>query len=81
MARYGGDEFNVWCFDVSGKDDALQQAESIVQAFRTKSEIRISLGVMLIRYGESDASSILMRADKALYEAKSLGKNGFVFAE
>jgi diguanylate cyclase (GGDEF)-like protein len=79
--RYGGDEFMVVFTDIS-KEKALEKAEEILENIRKISikyddkilKISVSIGVSLSVIGD-DVSSLIERADQALYKAKRNGKN------
>jgi diguanylate cyclase len=82
--RYGGEEFVILCRGID-----LAGAEALAESVRKKIEttqitvrggdipVTISAGVSLHQPGESEAE-FLARADKALYEAKRLGRNRVV---
>ncbi|MBG6226780.1 diguanylate cyclase (GGDEF)-like protein [Arthrobacter sp. CAN_A2] len=85
IARIGGDEFVVI---LRSAEDADEVAQRIVDALRAPVEVcgvalrpSISLGIAS-RYADccpnSGASDLFRRADIAMYEAKSAGKNRFV---
>tara|TARA_R110000787_G_scaffold71794_4_gene159868 strand:+ start:2855 stop:3589 length:735 start_codon:yes stop_codon:yes gene_type:complete len=81
VSRLGGEEFTVMC-----EGDSLEEISAIAEALRRKVEstslaykreiIRttISIGVAIAHDGDT-LSTLLSRADKALYEAKSDGRN------
>ena len=83
LARYGGDEFTILLVD-TGHDDALAVAERIR---RTVAEtlfegaggapirLTISIGVATFPDHSPDREGMLDLADKAMYRAKSLGRN------
>lgn len=84
-ARYGGEEFAVVC---SGCDDPGGFAKGLVTAIRSlaiphagapKGTVTVSVGVATLRPWVTDADlavrDLLDRADKALYAAKSLGRD------
>lgn len=84
-ARYGGEEFAVVC---SGCDDPMGFAKGLVTAIRSlaiphagapKGTVTVSVGVATLRPWVSDADlavrDLLDRADKALYAAKSVGRD------
>ena len=86
LGRYGGEEFAV----VMANCDAAA-AETILDDFRErfqdlefsagneKFSVTISIGVAEYQGGmELDADSLLINADKALYEAKGTGRNKLV---
>lgn len=71
LARMGGDEFALL---LSGCDDT--QALIVINRLRRRipSEQKCSVG-MTKRQGTETAEQLLMRADEALYEAKSAGRD------
>ena len=83
LARYGGDEFTILLVD-TGHDDSLAVAERIR---RTVAEtlfegaggapirLTISIGVATFPDHGDDRENLLDLADKAMYRAKSLGRN------
>jgi diguanylate cyclase (GGDEF)-like protein len=87
VARYGGEEFVVVVPD-SSAHAVRQRAERVRQAiaeigFSKGSEhfsVTASLGVAVLGPGDT-GKSWLARADAALYEAKSAGRNRVVFAD
>ena len=87
VARYGGEEFVVVVPD-SSAHAVRQRAERVRQAIgeigfsKGKEEFSVtaSIGVAVLGPGDT-GKSWLARADAALYEAKSAGRNRVVFAE
>lgn len=79
--RLGGEEFGL-CWGTAGLG-VEEQAQAVVERVRTLDcqGIRptISMGIAFISPGE-DISGILKRADDALYQAKSQGKDRFVLS-
>ena len=81
--RYGGEEFTVILPETTS-NDASTIAERLIRDFRgikfhiaTKEEPvqeTISIGVAELEY-KGDAKTLLVHADKAMYEAKELGGN------
>jgi diguanylate cyclase len=80
--RWGGEEFLVILTDV-GLDGARVFAERVRHAieempFRDVGTVTISAGVSELELGEDDPDSAIARADAALYQAKSSGRNRVV---
>ncbi len=78
VGRYAGDEFVVLFV---GVDRMLAEAlvERLSAALR-ESELSCSLGAAFFPTDAGDAIALLAAADRALYETKRAGKNGFRFA-
>jgi diguanylate cyclase len=87
VARYGGEEFVVVVPD-SSAHAVRQRAERVRQAIgeigfskgREQFSVTASIGVAVLGPGDT-GKTWLARADAALYEAKSAGRNRVVFAE
>ena len=84
IARMGGDEFLVLADEVSDADQAAGIAEKIIQALRApvrlhNLEIRTSpsIGISLHPRDGSEASTLVARADEAMYAAKRRGGNTY----
>jgi diguanylate cyclase len=83
VARYGGDEFAVILKEVDPKD-ARALVQRLIDASRELRvshqgrtiEVTLSVGLAACRDGDT-AESWLARADEALYQAKSAGRNGW----
>ncbi len=89
VCRYGGEEFVVILPELA-TDDALTRAESIrhmVSELRIYNrgealrEVTISIGVAVYPENGDSLDQLLGLADRALYEAKHLGRNRVVLAE
>ena len=86
VARLGGEEFTVLC-DVSDQQDLSTIAETLRRGaedacllYRGEPiRVTISLGLAIARPGDT-LSSVLSRADNALYAAKNCGRNQFALA-
>ncbi|TKC20176.1 EAL domain-containing protein [Robertmurraya kyonggiensis] len=84
IARLGGDEFVIVLSNIKHPKEAIHLAESIIQALKgsfilKQHEVFVStsIGISLFPL-DGDAIEILLRnADKAMYKAKSTGKNHY----
>ena len=77
VARYGGEEFGI-ILPITKKDEALILAERIRKAVETNQglkNITISIGMASFPEDSQKKEDLISKADKALYEAKKLGKN------
>ena len=76
--RYGGEEFIIILnnTDVAGAELALERLRKKIESyeFPTVGNVTISIGWSAVTPNEP-ANSIIHRADRALYHAKSLGRN------
>lgn len=84
VARIGGDEFVVVCNTIADPNRATKLAEKLIticeKPFRYEDSLSffgISVGIAGHRSGCRDIDELLSDADKALYLAKSLGRNRF----
>ncbi len=81
VARYGGEEFvailadtpNATAMKVAEKMRAAVEAADFHHS-KQKVDITISIGVSSFKDSDT-AEKVFLRADKALYHAKSLGRN------
>ncbi len=86
VARYGGEEFAVLLTDTSSADarmlaERLQNAVHAVAIDVASATLRVTLssGIAQLAPGEQ-ALDLIARADRALYRAKSTGRDRFVCA-
>jgi diguanylate cyclase (GGDEF)-like protein len=85
--RYGGEEFVV-LLNSTGKNGAYLLAERIRRNIQKKTctygehsiKVSASLGIACLREGES-ATDLFKRADEAMYQSKTQGKNRTLIAE
>jgi diguanylate cyclase (GGDEF)-like protein len=77
VARLGGDEFAVLLSSTPDRETALQDAKGIVRSLRTPFEVErleidvsASAGVAVFPADGEDASTLLQKADVAMYVAK-----------
>lgn len=83
IARLGGDEFIVMMKDVRGREDLERKAELVCDRVRRTMDNRVrmlglsaSIG-MAVTDGEATFKQLYGLADKALYQAKSRGKDQY----
>lgn len=82
LARLGGEEFVVLLPDTEGPD-AMAVAQRILScvaepADKSLPAITTSMGVVVWRADDQEVDDLLVRADRALYQAKSEGRNRIV---
>jgi diguanylate cyclase (GGDEF)-like protein len=83
VGRWGGEEFLVLVQNTTS-DDFCQIAEFLrltieKHKFPHNEKVTVSLGLTQLRAGDN-ASTLVVRADKALYQAKHDGRNRWVFS-
>lgn len=88
LARIGGDEFLVLVENLSDKHEAEQLAEQLAEQINTQLDIdgatlrvSASIGVALYPTHQSSVNSLIESADRAMYQAKHLGKNQVYMAK
>ncbi len=78
VVRYGGEEFIV-LLDRCNLNDARERSEFIRKAIESLKpydiNVTVSLGVSTYKNGSDSYEGLFSRADKAVYEAKNLGRN------
>ena len=85
VGRLGGDEFAILLEAQTGEGGASLVAQKILAAMRapvragdTEIVVTTSIGIAILRDASAeDAEALSKRADVALYEAKSAGRNTF----
>jgi diguanylate cyclase (GGDEF)-like protein/PAS domain S-box-containing protein len=80
LARLGGDEFAV-LLPHGGQDEAVEVAEALVDVVRSaggteRARVTVSVGVAHFDDIMVTAEQVLVRADRAMYEAKAAGRDG-----
>ncbi|HYX66250.1 MAG TPA: diguanylate cyclase [Burkholderiales bacterium] len=86
VARFGGDEFVVLLEDLRERHNAVRIAEKILEEARRPVRVEVAEVLLTVSVGlaYSDGAStdedLLRRADAALYEAKTAGRNRFRIA-
>jgi len=82
LARLGGDEFAVLCLDGLSEPEVMELCRRIIEAigrpFRiggNEAFVGVSIGVVMTRPQDRNRHELTRKADIALYEAKSSGRN------
>ena len=88
VVRFGGDEFVVIIESIEHRIDAAHVADRVEQAFRQAFRLSqgvhlvgTSIGIALFPTDGEDASTLLEKADIAMYSVKTNGKGGYQFYE
>jgi len=89
VARFGGDEFVVLADGVQGPQGAIRMAERIRAQLESPAVVEgrevamsASIGIALSRRGYRSPEEMLHDADRAMYQAKAIGRAGYaVFGE
>lgn len=89
VARLGGDEFVILMENLNDPLNANYVAQRILDSMQTPMEIlghsilvTVSIGIALYPNDDTENSRLLAKADAAMYEAKSAGRNSFhVYSE
>jgi diguanylate cyclase (GGDEF)-like protein/PAS domain S-box-containing protein len=86
IARFGGDEFVILQPVVNGTSDASDLAKKIVSSMQAPFTIdgvdhvvHTSIGIALFPQDALTADELMERADRALYRAKRMGRNRWLF--
>ncbi len=87
VCRQGGDEFIILLPEIAQPEDAAAVANKIIKAViepvsvqEYDLHITTSIGIAIYPVnGTDDARELMKKADSAMYEVKSKGKNGFTF--
>ncbi|MDR0963337.1 MAG: diguanylate cyclase [Clostridium sp.] len=83
-ARIGGDEFMIFLKDISNDTVVTRQLHRLFQALQAalnEQNCSISVGVSLFPKDGTDVKTLEDKADRALYRAKTLGKNQYYIYE
>jgi diguanylate cyclase (GGDEF)-like protein len=86
VCRQGGDEFVILLTEIEKRDDAVQVAEKLISAFASPHKvagnqvfITLSIGVSVYPDDGRDVATAFDHADRAMYHAKTNGKNSYQF--
>ena len=84
LARYGGDEFALLTFDAQDDEAPLAVAQRLVECLAEPVQVSgpaiktsVSVGVAIPNETARDTDRLMQRADRALYRAKSRGRNRY----
>ena len=88
VVRFGGDEFVLLLTNLHSKEEVRYIAEKVLKAIQqpfslsaATAQISCSIGIaMYPEDGESDVE-LVKKADTLMYDAKSAGKNHYVFSD
>ena len=88
VARLGGDEFIIGLSELSHDEDLTNLIPELLQAISEPFDIQgqsliitASIGIGIYPQHGEDGASLIKSADRALYEAKRLGKNNYRIAD
>ena len=86
VARLGGDEFAILMDNLKDTEDPKIVAQRIVDSMQEplhiaghSLSITVSIGIAIYPKDDSDVTVLLTKADTAMYETKSSGRNGYRF--
>ena len=86
ISRFGGDEFIIVLHELEQSRDAAEVARKITKALRqpfdvfgTPLTVTASIGIALFPDDAEDCDTLLARAEIAMYQRKSLGRDGHQF--
>ncbi|MCZ8515829.1 EAL domain-containing protein [Paenibacillus filicis] len=86
IARMGGDEFTILLPVVIDENTVVQTAESIIEAINQpilidgrECSVTTSIGISLYPDDGSDAQTLMMNADAAMYRSKEINRNTYEF--
>lgn len=87
VARLGGDEFII-CYELDNKKQATQDAKTLIELIKQPIHIKedvitpgTSIGIASYPDQGNNIGTLLGRADKAMYRAKSNGGNTFFYCQ
>ncbi len=88
LARYGGDEFTLLLENIDDINSVTQVAQRIIDECAIpivsdgwSASVSASVGISLFPNDALELRELLSFADRAMYKAKSKGRNGFYFYE
>lgn len=81
IGRFGGDEFIIFLNNIMSEEKVIERLNNLYSLLGSEADadgLKCSVGVSIMR-GRVDYEQMFRRADLALYQAKSAGKNCFIF--
>ena len=86
ISRFGGDEFLIFLSNIQGKEHITDKAQSLLHAISRITHVNdiainisASLGISQYPVDGDNYSTLLKKADHAMYQAKARGKNQLQF--
>ena len=86
VARFGGDEFAILISDQVGNSTLTALARKLIESISRpfvcrgqRIDVRLSIGIAMYPADGDDPATLLIHADKAMYEAKFRGGNNVQF--
>lgn len=80
ISRFGGDDFAAFSSDITTEEAAMEAMDRFMEEIRSKAEehsesetLSVSAGAVLLEQGGKAFDELLLKADKALYVAKTQG--------
>lgn len=84
LARWGGDEFVLLLPQIHGRENASEVARRLVEVLQPQFfleghcvDVTVSIGISVYPHDGLDMSTLLQKADVALYRAKKCGRNNY----
>lgn len=80
VSRYGGDEFLIWMKNINDRRSAERKALELCTAAQERLGFpTVSIGIACYPDDSREYQILLEQADQAMYKAKAMGKNRFLF--
>ena len=87
VARMGGDEFVILLDNPSSREQIVTIAEKLLDNLRSpmqwagqEFQVGYSVGISQYPHNGTNATTLMANADKAMYETKAAGRNGYRFS-
>lgn len=86
IARLGGDEFIIYMKDIKSKKAVVNAVEKLLSKLQLKYpwkngsiQVSASVGIAIVPFDGMRFEDLYIKSDKALYNSKRQGKNGYSF--